>query len=72
MKNDELGKPANEEMRTNWQSPAKPSPREVSERAYFYYLNTGSSDGHDLEHWFRAEQDLILGQPRTRFHGVHN
>jgi hypothetical protein len=50
----------------------KPSPREVSERAYFYYLNAGSPDGHHLEDWFQAEQDLMLGQPRTSFHGAHS
>jgi hypothetical protein len=72
MKNDELKIPVSEETRTSSQTPIKPSPREVSERAYFYYLNTGSSDGHDLEHWLRAEQDLMFGQSRTRFHGAHN
>jgi hypothetical protein len=72
MKNDELKIPGSEETRTNSQTPTEPSPREVSERAYFYYLKNGSSDGHDLEHWLRAEQDLMLGQSRTRFHGAHN
>jgi hypothetical protein len=49
-----------------------PSFRKVAERAYFYYENGGRLDGHDLEHWFRAEQELISNQPRTRIHGSHN
>jgi Protein of unknown function (DUF2934) len=69
--NHELEVPANMEA-GNVQILTKPSPREVSECAYYYYLNAGSSHGNDLEHWFRAEQDLMLGHPRTRFHGVHN
>jgi hypothetical protein len=72
IKNDEWNEPASEESGTSSQSLTKPSRHEVSERAYFYYLNTGSSDGHDLGDWFRAEQDLVLEQPRTRFHGAHN
>lgn len=64
--------PASEEKGGNWQTSARPSFREVAERAYFNFLNTGSAHGHDLEHWFRAEQDLILGHPRTVFHGPHN
>ena len=71
-KNQQSGVPANEELRTTPENRVKASPREVAERAYFYYLNEGSSGGHELEHWFRAEQDLMLGQHRTTFHGSHN
>jgi hypothetical protein len=63
--------PASEET-GSLRSTTKPSPREVSDRAYFYYLNAGSAHGHDQEHWFRAEQDLMMGHPRTLFHGSHN
>jgi hypothetical protein len=64
--------PANEEAKIDSHRPVRPSPREISDRAYFYYLNAGSSHGHDLEHWLRAEKDLMLGHPRTVFHGSHN
>ena len=63
---------ASEEPAVNSPIPVKPSPREVAERAYFYYEKAGCWVGHDLEDWFRAEQDLMVEKPRTRFHGVHN
>ncbi len=31
---------------------------EVARRAYFIYLNQGSRDGDDVEHWFEAESEL--------------
>ena len=68
----ESGKPASREAQTNPQTLTLPSLQEVSERAYFYYLNAGGPHGHDLDHWLHAEQDLTLGQARTRFHGLHN
>lgn len=68
----ESTEPAGEEAGTSSYNPIKVSRRQVSERAYFHYLNTGSSHGHDLEDWFRAEQDLMLGQSRTTSHGSHN
>lgn len=71
IKNDELKEPASEEAGANPQNPATSSPREVAERAYYYYLNAGRPDRHDLEHWFRAEQDFMLGQSRTKLHGTH-
>ena len=66
------GEPASEEVRTDSDNPAQASPREVAERAYFYYLKDGSSAGRELEDWLQAEQDLMLGQHRTTFHGSHN
>lgn len=71
-KNQQSGVPASEELRTTSENQSKGSPRDVAERAYFYYLNDGSTSGRELEHWLRAEQDLILGQQRTTFHGSHN
>jgi DUF2934 family protein len=68
----ESQEPASEERGANSPAPIKPSPLEVAERAYFLYVDSGCFHGHDLEHWFRAEQDLMLGKPRTRFHGSHN
>ena len=61
-------KPASEEPGKDSPGPARPSPRDVSERAYLYYLNNESSHGHHLEHWFQAEQDLTPGHPLTLFH----
>lgn len=35
---------------------------EVSERAYFIYLNQGCPQGQDLKHWFQAEAEALCYQ----------
>ncbi|MEJ0090047.1 MAG: DUF2934 domain-containing protein [Limisphaerales bacterium] len=49
-----------------------PSPDEVARRAYFSYVNQGSSSGHEVQHWLAAEAELIAERDRTRTHGFHN
>jgi hypothetical protein len=49
-----------------------PSPDEVARRAYFSYVNQGSSSGHEVQHWLVAEAELIAERNRTRIHGFHN
>jgi hypothetical protein len=49
-----------------------PSPDEVARRAYFSYENTGSLPGHEVQHWLKAEADLIAERNQTRVHGFHN
>jgi len=49
-----------------------PSPDEVARRAYFAYVNEGSRDGHEVQHWLAAEADLIAERNLTRVHGFHN
>jgi hypothetical protein len=49
-----------------------PSPDEVARRAYFTYVNQGSRDGHEVQHWLAAEAELIAERNRTRVHGFHN
>jgi fermentation-respiration switch protein FrsA (DUF1100 family) len=49
-----------------------PSPDEVARRAYFSYENDGSLPGHDVQHWLKAEAELIAERNRTRAHGFHN
>ena len=49
-----------------------PSPDEVSRRAYFAYENQGAAPGHDVQHWLKAEADLIAERNQTRVHGFHN
>ncbi len=49
-----------------------PSPDEVARRAYFSYENHGSLPGHDVQHWLKAEAELIAERNRTRVHGFHN
>jgi hypothetical protein len=39
----------------------RPSREEISRRAYFNYLNEGSTDGNDIYHWLEAEADLLAG-----------
>ena len=49
-----------------------PSPEEVARRAYFAYENERSQPGHDVQHWLKAEADLIAERNLTRTHGFHN
>jgi hypothetical protein len=49
-----------------------PSPDEVARRAYFTYVNQGSQDGHEVQHWLQAEAELIAERQRTRVHGFHH
>ena len=49
-----------------------PSPDEVARKAYFAYENAGSRPGHEVQHWLKAEADLIAERNLTRVHGFHN
>ena len=57
---------------TQNESDFAPSPDEVARKAYFSYVNQGSRDGHEVQHWLKAEADLIAERNRTRTHGFHN
>ena len=35
-----------------------PSPDQVAQRAYDLYRERGSEDGHDMDDWFQAEDEL--------------
>jgi hypothetical protein len=37
----------------------------VAERAYQIWEANGRPEGHDTEHWLRAEQELGLSLPQT-------
>ncbi|MDB6066269.1 MAG: hypothetical protein JWR26_2477 [Pedosphaera sp.] len=49
-----------------------PCPDEVARKAYFAYVNEGSPQGRDVQHWLDAEADLIQERDRTRIHGFSN
>jgi hypothetical protein len=49
-----------------------PSSDEVARKAYFSYVNQGSSQGHEVQHWLEAESQLIAERNLTRVHGFHN
>ena len=49
-----------------------PAPDEVARKAYFTYENEGSKPGRDVQHWLKAEADLISERNLTRVHGFHN
>jgi hypothetical protein len=49
-----------------------PAPDEVARRAYFCYENEGSLPGHDVQHWLKAEAELIAERNLTRVHGFHH
>ena len=48
------------------------SPDEVARKAYFAYVNHGSLPGHEVQHWLKAEAELIAERNLTRVHGFHN
>jgi hypothetical protein len=45
---------------------------EVARRAYFTYVNQGSREGHEVQHWLTAEAELISERNLTRVHGFHS
>jgi hypothetical protein len=49
-----------------------PAADEVARRAYFSYVNQGSSQGHEVQHWLEAEKQLLAERNLTRVHGFHN
>jgi len=49
-----------------------PSPDEVARKAYFAYENNGSLPGHEVQHWLKADAELIAERNLTRVHGFHN
>jgi len=49
-----------------------PSSDEVARRAYFSYVNQGSLDGHEVQHWLEAEAELLEERKLTRVHGFHH
>jgi len=49
-----------------------PSGDEVARRAYFSYVNEGSPPGRDVQHWLKAEAELLAERNLTRVHGFHN
>lgn len=48
------------------------SPDEIARKAYFAYVNQGSLPGHEVQHWLKAEAELIAERDLTRTHGFHN
>jgi hypothetical protein len=49
-----------------------PSRDEVARKAYFSYVNQGSRQGHEVQHWLAAEAELTAERNLTRAHGFHN
>ena len=48
------------------------SPEAVARKAYFSYVNQGSSQGHEVQHWLAAEAELLAERNLTRVHGFHH
>ena len=68
---DQTQKPAPAALNAN-EADFTPPPDEVARRAYFTYVNQGSLDGHEVQHWLKAEAELIAERNLTRIHGFHN
>jgi len=46
--------------------PAESKNEEIARLAYSYYEGAGRQNGHDLEHWLRAEKQLIQRRSSAR------
>ena len=46
------------EVTTRTERPTVISEQQIAERAYALYIARGFEDGHDLDDWLRAEQQL--------------
>lgn len=64
--------PASEVATSQNVLPSQQPLQTVAERAYFIYLNSGSPQGCELQHWLKAEQELMVENPRIPVHCVHN
>jgi len=42
-----------------------PTREEIEVRAYEIYLNRGAEEGHDLDDWLQAEEELLLAAPAS-------
>ena len=49
-----------------------PSTDQAARKACFAYENQGSQPGHEVQHWLKAEADLIAERNLTRVHGFLN
>lgn len=49
-----------------------PAPDEVARKAYFSYVNQGSLQGREVQHWLEAEKQLLAERDVMRVHGFHN
>jgi Fe-S cluster biosynthesis and repair protein YggX len=49
-----------------------PSPDEVARKAYFSDANQDSLQGHEVQHWLKADAQLLAERKLTRGHGFHN
>lgn len=45
-------------VRSEMPAETKPSRDAIAHRAYELYLTRGQTDGHDLDDWLQAEQEL--------------
>ena len=43
-------------------APTPLDPAMVAQRAYEIFLESGSVHGYDIEHWLRAERELMAGR----------
>ena len=49
-----------------------PTQDEVASRAYFNYVNQGSTPGREMQHWLTAEAELIAEHNPARVDGLAN
>lgn len=54
-----ITKPAEIEAAISGNEISKPTNEEIAARAYGIYVSEGRTEGRDMDHWLRAEAELI-------------
>jgi hypothetical protein len=54
-----ITKPADMEAAINGTELPRPTNEEIAARAYSIYVNEGQVEGRDMDHWLRAEAELV-------------
>jgi len=54
------------DRRTTSRSPVSPSRDQIAVRAYELFVVEGGVHGHDVDHWLRAERELLESEAPAR------
>ena len=61
-----ITKPAEIEAAITGAEISRPTNEEIAARAYGIYVREGRAEGRDMDHWLRAEAELINERDKSR------